>query len=298
MASKSGNLAEYLSGSNSKAVQKTLLRNAHAKQAPFALPPDDKFSLTNFGDRTEPETVDFIGPRGNNSFQNQFRRVNEREKDALRFTFGHVVGKCLIDIIKVEYDPSLVQEPHFGEVKDKVKGKYNKAHISMQSDYDPESYDMNGLWWLAYFIHEAAHIWQRNTGLHQEGRKERSKDYTYYRQQLPGLTLKVEEHAEAVKDWFFVNYGIDTGLVDLKNHNQTDWLWKVILEAFGFEGGDLPPRTDPQNGRESAVNVGLDALQELTEIWDPVIEEIRDPDKFPGCPRGFQLKLGLMAVGA
>ena len=34
-----------------------------------------------------------------------FRRVNEREKDALRFTFGKAVGDYLIDIIKIEYDP-------------------------------------------------------------------------------------------------------------------------------------------------------------------------------------------------
>ena len=207
-----------------------------------------------------------------------FRGVNNREKEALRFTFGNAVGKCLIDIIKVEYDPNLIRRVVGGMVKDKVKGETNKAHISMRPNYNPGK-----LLSLGRFIHEATHIWQRNTGLRGEGKG--GENYEYYDEQLLELKLEKEEHASAVQDWFNVKYGTKRGLVDLTNKNVYRYIWTPILEAFGY---------DPQR----LSSWSPEALQELLEVWRPVIREIRDPSKFPECPRGLQLKLGLLTVGA
>ena len=155
----------------------------------------------------------------------------------------------------------------------------------MKSNYAPPPMRLipnySGLIWLGCFIHEAVHIWQRNTGLHQEG--EGGTNYEYYDEQLPDLELQVEEHAEAVKDWFIVQYGIKTGLADMTNKNVYRYIWTPIFRAFEYDIGHL-------------FGFSPDQLQQFIGVWDPVIEEIRDPDKFPGCPR--DLSLGLLTVGA
>ena len=192
-----------------------------------------------------------------------FRPVNGREADALRFTFALEVGNWLINKIKVEYDPNLARKDYDGFVKGKVKGKINKTHISMKSEYNPEN-----LKWLGLFIHEATHIWQRNAIRHREGVEERPRDYTYYYTQLPDLKLKSEEHADAVRHWFYVTYGITKGLAGGEKQMSREEVWERMLKAFGFDPADKP-------------NLGEDVLKQLLEIWRPVIEEIRDPDHLP-----------------
>ena len=195
-----------------------------------------------------------------------FRRVNEREKDTLRFTFAKAVGDYLIDIIKIEYDPSLAAIRKKGRVR-------NDKEIQMRSDYNPED-----LKWMGVFIHEAAHIWQRETGRHREGKG--GENYEYWHEQLPDLELQVEEHASAVEHWFYVTYGITKGLANWSNVEDRDWLWQVILEAFGFEEDDWL-EVDPKLKKGPAVKLELDALQKLTEIWTPVIEDIRNRNHVP-----------------
>ena len=46
--------------------------------------------------------------------RNGFRRVNDREARALRYTFGVSVGSFLINTIKVGYDPDLLIEKAYG----------------------------------------------------------------------------------------------------------------------------------------------------------------------------------------
>ncbi len=181
-----------------------------------------------------------------------FRSVNKRETDALKFTFGVEVGNWLIGIIKVQYEPILAESGGLGQVG-------NQTEIEMRSDYNPSH-----LGWLAVFIHEAAHIWQRNTGCNRGGQFDNPRDYRYYYTDFPKLTLKVEEHASAIGDWFYVKYGLERGVFrtqDLKN-----LAWRRILKGFGFEWHDW-----------SEVKHGLDALEELAEVWEPVIKDIRDP---------------------
>ena len=191
--------------------------------------------------------------------RNGFRRVNNREVDALKYTFGVEVGNFLIENIKIEYNPTLVT---IGE-KGKAGRVVNDKEIQMRSDYNPEN-----LKWLGIFIHEAAHIWQRETERHRGGRG--GENYRYYHPQLPTLKLEREEHAEAVRDWFYVNYGITSGLIGRANQIDREWVWRRILKAFGFDWDD-----------SADVRLGLDELQRLVKRWTPVIEEIRNPNYLP-----------------
>ena len=186
-----------------------------------------------------------------------FRPVNNREARALIFTFGVEVGCFLIDIIKIEYDPRVVERGKHGRV-------VNDREIKMRSEYNPEI-----LRWLGIFIHEATHIWQRETGCHRGG--EGGKNYRYYKEQLPYLNLEREEHAEAVEDWFYVNYGIESSMINAPNQITTLWAWWKILPVFKRD-----PATDP-----AVNNASLGDLQYLLGLWNPVLKEIRDPRYLP-----------------
>ena len=184
-----------------------------------------------------------------------FRRVNDREREALIYTFGTDVGGFLVRIIRIEYDPNLIT---FGK-RGKRGRVVNDREIKMRSEYDPEL-----LRWLGIFIHEAAHIWQRETECHRGG--EGGKNYDYLENQLLSLELEREEHASAVQDWFYVNYGIDSGMIDGKRQVDGPWLWQRILPVFGRD-----PDTDP--------DAWSDAPKLRTYIgasYDRVITEIRD----------------------
>ena len=186
--------------------------------------------------------------------QNGFRPVNDREANALRYTFGVSVGSYLINIIKVGYDPGLLIEKAYGRT-------ISKTQVLLQSNYNSVS-----LFGLGVFIHEAAHIWQRNTGLHQEGVP--GKDYNYNYRQLHSLDLKIEEHAEAVQDWFHVNYGIEYHLIG-GGPNRIDWesIQKPILKVMGFDLND---------------NLGKpDVLWFVKHYYARLIEEIRNPCHIP-----------------
>lgn len=183
--------------------------------------------------------------------RNGFRSVNNREADALRYTFGISVGSYLINIIKVGYDPGMLIEKAYGRT-------ISKTQVLLQSNYNSVS-----LFGLGVFIHEAAHIWQRNTGLHQGGKA--GQDYDYNSTQLLDLKLDKEEHAEAVQDWFHLNYGIEYHLIG-GGPNRIDWesIQKPILKVMGFDLND---------------NLGKpDVLRFVKHYYARLIEEIRNPD--------------------
>ena len=133
----------------------------------------------------------------------------------------------------------------------------------MRSEHNSES-----LKWLGVFIHEAVHIWQRETKRHRAGQG--GKDYEYFKKQLSDLGLKIEEHARAIEHWFYVNYGTESSMIDADNQISTKWLWHRILPVYGYE-----------SQIDSRVHLDISALRGLLKIWDPVIEEIRDPAYVP-----------------
>ena len=160
------------------------------------------------------------------------RRVNNREAKALEYTFGKDVGKFLIDTIEIEYSPDLAKGDKRGYFLP-VRSEYpyiNASKIKMRSDYNPEN-----LRWLGVFIHETAHAWQANTWKHL-GVATWWKvwgDYDYNREQLVSVELGREEFPSAVQDWFYVKYGIKSGLIGKKNQVSSNWVWNRIIDALG-----------------------------------------------------------------
>ena len=169
------------------------------------------------------------------------------------------MGKFLIDRINIKSPEGLTR----AIVPDRVNGKRNVSEIHLPGDYNSAK-----LGNLGTFIHEATHIWQRNTLLHQAGRGGEDYDYSY--QQLSSLNLKVEEHAEAVREWFYVSYGRSKGLISVKE------AWNYSLPRFGFLSNDpmIDFQADPWR---SAQN--FDRF--VNHFYTPVLDEIKDPNLLP-----------------
>ena len=129
------------------------------------------------------------------------RNVSGIEEAALTLTFGDDVDGYLVGEIEIVYSPKILNSA--GEP---IRGKViSDTEIQLISDYNPSNLVDFGI-----FIHEAAHIWQRQTDLH---RGKAYGDYDYTLDQLHDLTLNREEHASAVEDWFVANYAYTHGLI-------------------------------------------------------------------------------------
>ena len=164
----------------------------------------------------------FIDPTG-------MRPVNARERAALLHTFGELNGTELADTIDVKIDPNVAG----GEVS-------TDWQISLSTDYLTYGESGADLGWLSTFVHEATHIWQRRNDRHRHGTP--GEDYQYTTRQLLQNDLKSEEHAEAVSDWFFVDYGLEHGLIGLASANPASTVqvthagaWNRLFTANGHE---------------------------------------------------------------
>ena len=191
------------------------------------------------------------------TYPDGFRDVNNREAEALKYTFGSDVGKGLIRIIEVEYDPSLAEgnnKGYFFPFRDEYP-YLNAEKVRMRSDYNPEN-----LAWLGIFIHEAVHAWQANTWHHLTGG---GRGYDYDEEQLKKVDLGREQIARAVQDWFYVKYGIRSGLIGGKNQVDGRWVWRRIMKIF--QAGE---QYQPQLGR------GLPYLE--TTYVDPNYQALMD----------------------
>ena len=164
----------------------------------------------------------FVDPTG-------LRPVTDLEEQALLFTFGDTVGDLLAGKIDVQ-----IQDESFEYAGLVPKG--SRTVIKLHPDYhlspNKDGKKKNTrLYWLSVFIHEATHIWQNHTGRHREGRG--GEDYQYTISQVFSLDLKVEEHAQAVTDWFYVTWGFDSGwLTDLQDG------WNRIYPRMGIVDTD------------------------------------------------------------
>ena len=142
-----------------------------------------------------------------------FRPLWDQEIEALVFTFGDTVGKRLIDIIEL------------GPAGEATAGK---IRMVLPNGYNPDDLDS-----LATFIYEATRVWQKDVGQFLEDEDDDNHDYTY--KDLYKLELTSTQHAEAVKDWFYVNYGIETGEVSFsKDQIKFEGLWKKTLTVLGL----------------------------------------------------------------
>ena len=198
-----------------------------------------------------------------------FRPVNDREADALIFTFAKAVGDHFIRIIKIEYDPTLAEIRKKGRVR-------TDREIKMRSEYNPEN-----LRWLGIFIHEAAHIWQRETKRHRTG--ESGKNYRYSKAQVRTLNLEREQHARAVQDWFYVNYGIKSGLIGGKNQVDGEWVWnRVMKNILGSKTEYQPEGGSGLPNLRWVIDFNYDRLTREVDLnYDHLMREVQNPDHLP-----------------
>ena len=110
--------------------------------------------------------------------------MNNIERGALVFTFGYDVGEYLANRINIEFPDGFTKD---GSVPtDDLEGKRNVNEIHLHTDYDLRT--KHRLYWLGLFIHEATHVWQKNTGRHRGGKG--GEDYNYNVSQLASRDLK------------------------------------------------------------------------------------------------------------
>ena len=183
------------------------------------------------------------------SSQSQWRSVDGREDVALQFTFGVEVGMFLAGIIKI------------GEGSRQIVGKTQMLL--------PRRYNSENLGSLGIFIHEAVRIWQQNTGRHTKGLG--SVIYRY--EQLNSLNLDSGQHAAAVKDWFYVNYGMEYRRIGSgANKMSLDRLWEIILSVLDLGDEHRSKFKTKNRGGEKG------ALQQIVNNhYACVIKEIRNP---------------------
>ena len=187
----------------------------------------------------------FIDPTG-------LRVVNAIEREALIWTFGEDVGGYLAEFIRVTITP--------------LKGARGRVPAGTTSQillY--ANYDSTNLYDLSVFIHEATHIWQRMTGLHQEGKG--GEDYQYTWEQLLNLDLKKEAHAQAVQNWFYVTYGTAKRNLNVQ---------KALNNLGGGNPGIHRPIPNPK------IPNALETLLTIVDVnYASVIGEIRNPSHLP-----------------
>ena len=200
-------------------------------------------------------TVTSIEPRG----------VNSVEKQALIYTFGTDVGEELAGLIEIRFNENVVtgRIPHYVDFDGDGVKEMNDRRIEFNTTHNTGS-----VFWLGNFIHEATHIWQRNTGLHR-GRAD--GDYNYTLDQLLSLDLNLEEHALAVEVWFVSNYAYTNGLIgDGPGQLSTGYVWGGTLQSI--------------LGYSPAVIGGMPDSEKIRVInfyHKRLINEIRDSTRLP-----------------
>ncbi len=192
----------------------------------------------------------FVDPTG-------LRGVNAEERLALEHTFGQDTADFLASIIDIEIVEDL-------DVAGRVP-KYNKhGNINLTEIKLHKDYSTSSLNWLGLFIHEATHIWQKNTDRHRGGTG--GVNYDYNANQLASLNLEREEHAQAVQDWFIATYY--NLRPDLDRSGVYPW-WNTLERRIGFTYSQVLQMTDSQ--KVWLVNV----------YYEKVIFEIRDTSLLP-----------------
>ena len=190
--------------------------------------------------------------------------MNSLEREALLHTFGDWTGNYLINVIDVQIDAGV----EGGQVR-------NNTQIFLNPLYVTDGENGADLGWLSVFIHEAAHIWQRHTGLHGGGRG--GEDYVYNTAQLMNLDLKKEEHASAVQDWFFVSYGLKKGLIGGDAKTSFAGAWGALFTSMGWDKEAISTLNLHADHWKSSEYLGA----HVNYFYKRVVEEIKNPNLVP-----------------
>ena len=178
-----------------------------------------------------------------------FRTANDDEAAALIFTFGDWMGKKLIDYIEIGTGE--------GESEKQKEVLLDKAYKSAD------------LYYLGVFIRKATRVWQKLV----ERYHQRKGDGDYNYRDLYVLNkLNSKQHARAVRDWFWVNYGSAAHLIGTGSRQLTiEYLLDRIIPVLGVN-----PQNKDRFGR--GVLGGQEAaLRYITDNhYACVIRDLRD----------------------
>ena len=205
-------------------------------------------------------TVTSIEPRG----------VNNVERQALKLTFGTDVGEELAGLIEIRFNENVVtgRIPHYVDFDGDGVKEMNDRRIEFNTTHNTGS-----VFWLGNFIHEATHIWQRNTGLHR-GRAD--GDYNYTLDQLLSLDLNLEEHALAVEVWFVSNYAYTNGIIgDGPGKLSTRYVWGGTLQSI------LQIHPDFFDGMGEDDIADSEKIRVINFYYEGLINEVRDSTRLP-----------------
>ncbi len=197
----------------------------------------------------------FIDPTG-------LRKVNGIELYALKYTFGEWIANYLADEIDIELTT----------LPSGIAGRVTSStQILLKSSYDLYQKDRTkALKDLSVFIHEATHIWQRHTNLHRGGTG--GQNYQYTVQELHSLDLQIEQHAEAVQNWFFVSFGLHSEAItnawDGWNH-----LYQNNLYIKGLVDDAVNKKQQNSLNWTSLLNLQLQVDQDYANV----LNQIRNP---------------------
>lgn len=258
MNSSFTNPQRVLTREEREALLRTLLPDTVCPSRPLVSPPDPVPSVKDFLRLDTNNLMTDAGQQQGDNFVQAAPRPPDHKKEieALKFTFGNTVGEYLIGVIRI------VKE---GEEND------GNTLVIVDEDYDPAN-----LGSLVLLIYKATRVWQQETGRHKGKQGRINYNYT----QLYGLELdrlNTWQHAGAVQDWFYVNYGIETGMV---SHDETraifERLWKRMFKILKLDPGYRPYfGDDPRGGQDRTLQ------QTVNNHYGCVIEEIRNPELLP-----------------
>lgn len=174
------------------------------------------------------------------------------------------VGEDLAGLIDIRFNENVVS----GRVPNTVDDEINVSRI----EFNP-AHNTGSIFWLGIFIHEATHIWQRNTGLHR-GRAD--GDYTYTLDQLHSLDLNIEEYALAVQQWFTANYAYTNGIIgDGPGKLSASAAWSESLHPV------LKIHPDFFNDRGEDDIAESDRIRVINFYYKRLIDQIRDSTLLP-----------------
>ena len=192
--------------------------------------------------------------------QHQLRSVNGLEHAALIFTFWDEVGQFLADTIKIGAGTS----DNVTKTEMLLHQRYSSSNLSDLGD----------------FIGQAARIWQQHTGRYTK-RDGLYDGYNYkqlyevvFKNGQRLLDLDSTAHAEAVKDWFSVNQGVEFNKIGSGSRRipKKD-LWSRILEVLDLDDDHKSKFLSKSYGGEKAA-----MRQIVNNHYACLIKELRDPE--------------------
>ena len=210
-----------------------------------------------------------------NAPANQGRAWEGQEIEALNFTFGETVGRYFRENMK--FEPEKNHNPYslksLGNLIEEATYEWQRKtgrYIENEDDIIDELVD-----WGRETA-EAVEGWVSDRLFGRDEESEIEIDPAYHYKQLYRLELSSMQHAEAVKHWFYVSYGLEYGGIGSGDDQlPLEDLWSLILDVLNLEDDDKTKFEGTLDGEEGALR------HIVNNHYGCVIKEMRDAELLP-----------------